>query len=211
MEPLDRHTFGIVLAIVVAAAVVCICFSLADEHSMDYSDADLASFVISEGDRLEYRVVTVYEGVTEEYTLEFVVKAKVNDSYLCDIVRYDPSGSYSDRYADVLVSGAVFSGDISELGQDLDLKKTKSAVHETEYAKLTCTRSKLSGDMVGFKTVVELIGLSGERPDTGTATLRIYDYKGHLTDYDLHVKDGEAQIYSMGFTLVGINDSGSAS
>lgn len=204
MEPLGRRNYIILMAVCLVFAAGCIAFALVDEHSMDYTDAVLTTYDPGVGDRVEF---LVEDGAEDPYFIEFTILSVADDSYGCTAVRYQTDGAYVTSYSDLSVPAEVFSGDVSKLGEPLALKKTKTVVDTTDYAKLTCTRYKMSGPMDGFTTILERAGLPQSGMSSyasGTGTLRVYSYQDHLVDYDLRVSMDGAVGYTLRLSMVDI-------
>lgn len=208
---MSRRTYTAVLVLALIFAAVCSCVAFFDEKSMDYSDADLDGYVPSVGDRVIY---LVNDNGTEYYLVLTVVSLPDgNGDYTCDLLKHPIDNPYDrEEKHNVTVPASILYGDPTELGHPLTLKKTKSTVQTTEYAKLTCTRDKFNGSFDGFRTVLDILGLSSAEhiSDSGTAVLRIYDYQGHLFDYVLKVTYGDGSVYNLKFSLSDLDIAGTA-
>lgn len=200
MEPLSRRTFVVVFAVCAVFCVACVCFSSMDAHSMDFTDADLEGYAPSVNDTIGYKV----EDNGSEYLLDFVVTS-VSDGTVCNVIRYSIDGSYQAQYQGITLPDGMIGGDVTKLADSLTLKKTKTAVDTTDYAKLTCTRYKYTGGTDGFSDILVKLGIplgSHSLPDSTDITLRMYTYSDNLVDYNLVVRgDGGADDYSLRFSM----------
>lgn len=187
MEPLSRRGFRILLAPCIILAVACACFALVDERSMDFTNADVDALAPSIGDRAGYRV----DDSGEVYRLELAVTSVTGLEVECDIVVFSGDGAYSGMHKGVRLPSGMMSGDGSDLGRPLALKKTRAEVHETGGYRLTCTMLRFEGDASGFDDILVRLGI-GDRsaPSSGTAELKVFMYSGMLVDYELDVFDG---------------------